>query len=427
MNLHLMPRRALGTITMLLAVSFLASGCLYLPAVYRNVAEGTSSWWCEGGSGITATECGAFSATMDVVIPWAYQYPTPADAAAGGGTTAHPVSVGEATVYKMRPGTSFSAGAPQYLLYDGNQLAGAAYYAESSSEPAGFAGDRDHWTRIGSSDAWVLPVWVIRPYENQPDVFAAVHPCLEPGVDLTTTTDDCYIASHPEALDILVTNDDGVGAPGIDALVEALRLVPGVRVTVVAPATNQSGVGDTTTPGGAPGSPSTTASGRSAIAVAGTPADSVIYALNVAHVTPDLVLSGINLGQNMGPIIPVSGTVGAARTAVRRGVPAIATSQGAATGNATVDFPSGATATINLLEDWRLGRAGDPFMVVPNLNIPSCQPGSSIRGRVTVPVATSLVGRNYFLQDCTSTVTLITDDVDALNNGFIALSDARKG
>ena len=50
-------------------------------------------------------------------------------------------------------------------------------------------------------------------------------------------------------LRILVTNDDGVAAPGIDALVEALRKLPGVKVTVIAPAENKSGTGSSTTPG----------------------------------------------------------------------------------------------------------------------------------------------------------------------------------
>src|SRR5215470_2231667 len=53
----------------------------------------------------------------------------------------------------------------------------------------------------------------------------------------------------PATLQVLVTNDDGVGAPGIDALVQGLRKVKGVKLTVVAPAENKSGSSDTTTPG----------------------------------------------------------------------------------------------------------------------------------------------------------------------------------
>ncbi len=54
-------------------------------------------------------------------------------------------------------------------------------------------------------------------------------------------------ATAQEALRILVTNDDGVHAPGIDALVVALQRLPHVELTVVAPADDQSGTGDTTT------------------------------------------------------------------------------------------------------------------------------------------------------------------------------------
>ena len=54
--------------------------------------------------------------------------------------------------------------------------------------------------------------------------------------------------SRATPLRILVTNDDGVKAPGIDVLVEALRKVQGVEVTVVAPAENQSGASDHATP-----------------------------------------------------------------------------------------------------------------------------------------------------------------------------------
>ena len=131
-------------------------------------------------------------------------------------------------------------------------------------------------------------------------------------------------------LDILVTNDDGYAAPGIDALVERLRALPGVKLTVVAPATNQSGTSDRTTPGpvsALTATEVTTASGYAATAVAGFPADSVNYALDVLKLSPDLVVSGSNAGQNLGVVAPISGTVGAARTAVRRGVPGVAVSQ----------------------------------------------------------------------------------------------------
>ena len=89
---------------------------------------------------------------------------------------------------------------------------------------------------------------------------------------------------------------------------------PATEVTVVAPATNQSGTGGQTTPGPLTVTDATTASGYPAKAVAGFPADTVIWALDQGGVTqkPDLVVSGINFGQNLGPAVAISGTVGAA-------------------------------------------------------------------------------------------------------------------
>ncbi|MDX1650699.1 MAG: 5'/3'-nucleotidase SurE, partial [Myxococcota bacterium] len=131
------------------------------------------------------------------------------------------------------------------------------------------------------------------------------------------------------ALRILVTNDDGVGSPGIRALRTALADA-GHHVVVVAPRTNQSGKG---------ASLRTDVGGAAALqqpepgvwSVDGTPADAVRAALDavLADAAPDLVVSGLNFGPNLGrPGAVGSGTVGAALTAVHRGVPALATSVG---------------------------------------------------------------------------------------------------
>ena len=125
---------------------------------------------------------------------------------------------------------------------------------------------------------------------------------------------------------ILITNDDGVHAPGILAVAQALQSVG--EVTIVAPATNQSGKGHSITiedpiyvdsvklPGG-----------LEATSVAGTPATSVKVAVGAfLNFKPDLVVSGINRGWNVGSVTYVSGTVGAAREAALLGLPAIAAS-----------------------------------------------------------------------------------------------------
>ena len=155
-------------------------------------------------------------------------------------------------------------------------------------------------------------------------------------------------AAPPKRLTILVTNDDGVGAPGIDLLVERLRKLKNVKVTVVAPAENKSGTGDQTTPGELTVTPATHRQRLQGPAVAGFPADTVVWALDHG-VKPDLVVSGVNQGQNLGPVVDASGTVGAAKTAVRNGIPALAVSQGAdLTGTAGApppDYPDGRAAT----------------------------------------------------------------------------------
>src|SRR4030095_9591691 len=76
---------------------------------------------------------------------------------------------------------------------------------------------------------------------------------------------------------VLVTNDDGVGAPGIDALVQQLAANPNLQVTVIAPATSKSVTGDNTPTGSINVSPSSTAGAFPATAVAGFPADTVLF------------------------------------------------------------------------------------------------------------------------------------------------------
>lgn len=237
----------------------------------------------------------------------------------------------------------------------------------------------------------------------------------------TTTT----AAPAGEALTVLVTNDDGVGAPGIDALVQALVEDSTLEVVVVAPAENQSGSGDDTT-AGATAAPGATAGGYEAVAVAGKPADAVNHALDVvfADEPPDLVLSGINEGQNLGPIVEVSGTVGAARTAARRGIPALAISQGLAPEGAEPDFESGVEAALAWLAEHR--DRLEPG-TVDSINVPTC-PVGEIRGTVEVPVAPDdSTGNPVQVADCTATLTDPPTDIAAFNAGFVAVSDPGLG
>lgn len=245
-------------------------------------------------------------------------------------------------------------------------------------------------------------------------------PSDAPAEETTTTT-----AAAAETLQILVSNDDSYAAPGIDALVEGLQTLEGVEVTVVAPLEQQSGSGGRTTDGPVEASDVETASGFPATAVDGYPADSVTYAFEELDVEPDLVVSGINSMQNLGPAVDDSGTVGAARAGVAQGVPALAASMGRIeTGDAT-DY----SAAVPLVLEWITERrdallAGDAEVEVTSLNVPSCTTGE-VRGLVEVePELDGEMGAALELADCTSEIPEdeLTDDVTAFNNGFATIS-----
>jgi 5'-nucleotidase len=119
----------------------------------------------------------------------------------------------------------------------------------------------------------------------------------------------------------LLTNDDGIDAPGLGALLAGTRQLG--EPVVVAPARAHSGCSHRVTTDG----PIQVQSRSLGFAVDGTPADCVRLALH--EIAPDTawVLSGINAGGNLGADVYHSGTVAAAREAVLHGIPAIAVSQ----------------------------------------------------------------------------------------------------
>ena len=124
---------------------------------------------------------------------------------------------------------------------------------------------------------------------------------------------------------ILLSNDDGYQAAGIVALHQALRALPGARVEVVAPEHNNSAQSNALTLR----SPLYVHQAAEGVRyVNGTPADCVHIALTgLLDYRPDLVVSGINNGANMGDDTIYSGTVGAAMEGYLFGIPAIAFSQ----------------------------------------------------------------------------------------------------
>ncbi len=178
----------------------------------------------------------------------------------------------------------------------------------------------------------------------------------------------------PEAgLRILVTNDDGVHAPGLEVLATIARRL-GSEVWVVAPETNQSGA-----------SHSLTLSrplrirriSRRHFAVDGTPTDCVLLALQKIVEGPvDLVLSGVNRGGNLGEDVTYSGTVAAAMEATVLGVRAVALSQCCRNGH-PVKWATAEHHAPEILR--RLWRADWPEGVLININFPD-RVTASVRG-----------------------------------------------
>ena len=173
---------------------------------------------------------------------------------------------------------------------------------------------------------------------------------------------------------ILISNDDGVYSPGLLALKQALEQVGETRV--VAPDHNWSASGHTKTMH----KPLRVASvrledGSEALACTGAPSDCVALALLVLYPDlPDLVVSGINPGQNVGHDVTYSGTVSAAWEAVIAGIPAIAVSVGA---HQEPDFAYAADYAARLARKVLSSELERPLLL--NLNVPNL-PAHEITG-----------------------------------------------
>ncbi|MGH7717209.1 MAG: 5'/3'-nucleotidase SurE [Vulcanimicrobiaceae bacterium] len=180
---------------------------------------------------------------------------------------------------------------------------------------------------------------------------------------------------------ILVTNDDGVESPGIINLAEAMRELG--NVIVVAPDGDRSAISHRVTFR----EPVEIAPvrGRSVptYLCSGTPADCVILgAYEVFDELPDLLVSGINCGANLGDDINYSGTVAAAIEGSIIGVPSIAVSLAIQWGDKATPFnwQSASDLTLRLVREWHTRLPQTSFL---NLNVPN-YPDGKLRGvRVT--------------------------------------------
>ena len=164
---------------------------------------------------------------------------------------------------------------------------------------------------------------------------------------------------------ILVSNDDGYFAPGITLLAEALRQLG--EVTVVAPERDRSGASNSLTLD----RPLTVRRAPNGyFSVNGTPTDCVHIAVTgLLDFMPDVVVSGVNLGANMGDDTIYSGTVAAAAEGYLLGIPSVALSLTSKTGE---HFQSAIGIALEIIE--RLKRRPFAEPVLLNVNVPDIAP-----------------------------------------------------
>lgn len=228
---------------------------------------------------------------------------------------------------------------------------------------------------------------------------------------------------------ILLTNDDGIHAPGL-ALLERLAARLSDDVWVCAPAEEQSGAGHSLTlhmP------VRLREHGHQRFAVTGTPTDAVNLALRklFADRKPDLVISGINAGENLADDITYSGTISAAMEGALAGIPAVALSQAMRDGER--DFAAAEAWGERVLRT--LAGAAMARRTLVNVNFPDL-PADAVKGvrvvrqgfhdydRGSLIESTDPRGRPYFwfgLQDAEHTLDHGTD-LEAVEDGWIAVT-----
>jgi 5'-nucleotidase len=187
---------------------------------------------------------------------------------------------------------------------------------------------------------------------------------------------------------LILTNDDGVDAPGIQSLLQAVSQFE-CKAVIVAPQAPHSGCGHqvtTTKP--------IRVEQRSDVeyAIGGTPADCVRLALN--HLAPktDWVLSGINAGGNLGSDVYISGTVAAVREAALYRVPGVAISQYRRSGR-TIDWAIAAQLTARVLRTlFDRDREPETFW---NVNLPHLDAGAPVPDIVFCQPCTQPLPGNY--------------------------------
>jgi 5'-nucleotidase len=188
---------------------------------------------------------------------------------------------------------------------------------------------------------------------------------------------------------ILITNDDGINAPGLKVLFDIATELAGDmgEVWVVAPAFEQSGVGHCISYT----HPMMIAELEPRrFAAEGSPADCVLAGLHdvMKDTAPDLVLSGVNRGNNSAENTLYSGTIGGAMEAALQGIPAVALSQYYGPKNNALDNPFEAAAQFgaNLIRNILAHSPdqGEDYRLFYNVNFPPV-PATGVKGTRVVP------------------------------------------
>jgi len=228
---------------------------------------------------------------------------------------------------------------------------------------------------------------------------------------------------------ILISNDDGIHAPGIRALVDALK--PLGEIYVVAPDSERSAVGHAITISDPIKAREIHKDGELfGTAVSGTPADCVKLAVcALLPEPPDLIVSGINLGPNAGISVIYSGTVSAATEGTILGIPSMALSL------CTFSTPRWETAAHVAQHVVKLAyEQGIPKEALLNVNIPNI-PIDELKGYEVTHMGHSRFvetferrtdprGNVYYWMD--GELKLLSDsqgtDVEAIKNGYVSIS-----
>ena len=230
---------------------------------------------------------------------------------------------------------------------------------------------------------------------------------------------------------ILLTNDDGIYAPGLEVLAVALRRFG--QVTVVAPDVEQSAAGHSITLAVPLRAREVERDGQFfGFGISGAPADCVkLGVFTLCDQRPDLIVSGINLGANVGIDVFYSGTVAAALEAAFIGIPALAASIGVGP-DADLDF-----AAEVVCEQIEAFPSSTPEPLVLNVNVPAI-PRDQVKGvRLTRQCMKGYVdryvkrsdprGRDYFWLDgdLHFDETDHDSDVAAIREGYVSVTPLR--